>query len=233
MILCLDSSSDICSVSLCEETGPVAVKESGVVKSHAALLTLFIDDVLHEQGLKASDLEAVAVTSGPGSYTGLRIGVSTAKGIAYGCSIPLLSVTSLFSLFCGFLSERRATYSFSAGDLFYPMIDARRMEVYSACYNLAGDVVKEIGAEIVNEDLFSSLQYRRLFLFGSGASKCKGVVQGDNICIVDDFLPSAKYMYSSAYQKFNDKRFEDVAYFEPFYLKDFIATKPAKNILNR
>jgi tRNA threonylcarbamoyladenosine biosynthesis protein TsaB len=232
MILCLETATNLCSVALCDKNRVIALKESAEGKSHASLLTLFINDILKEAGLRAEDLDAVAVSKGPGSYTGLRIGVSTAKGIAYAASIPLIGTGTTISMFHGFKQLAEKKYMSSPSDLFVPALDARRMEVYYSVFESSGKEVKGISAEIITEDTFSRFpSSSRIFMFGDGASKCRGILKSENIIIDDDFTISASFMLKPAYESFTEKRFEDVAYFEPFYLKDFLTSKPVKNIL--
>jgi tRNA threonylcarbamoyladenosine biosynthesis protein TsaB len=232
MILCLETATNICSVALCDNNGIVALKESAEGRSHASLLTVFISDILKEAGIKAENLEAVAVSKGPGSYTGLRIGVSAAKGIAYAASIPLIGVATTLSMFHGFKTIADIRYGASQSDLYAPALDARRMEIYYCILDSSGKEVKGISAEIINHDTFSNFaSSSKIFVFGDGASKCHEVLKGKNIIIDDDFRISASFMHKPAYEAMDEKRFEDVAYFEPFYLKDFLTTKPVKNIL--
>jgi tRNA threonylcarbamoyladenosine biosynthesis protein TsaB len=232
MILCLETATNICSVALCDNNGVVALKESAEGRSHASLLTVFISDILKETGIKPGNLEAVAVSKGPGSYTGLRIGVSAAKGIAYAASIPLIGVATTYSMYQGFKPIAETKYGASPSDLFAPALDARRMEIYYCVLDSSGKEVKGISAEIINTDTFSNFApSSRIFIFGDGASKCHEVLKAENIIIDDDFNISASFMLKPAYEAMDEKRFEDVAYFEPFYLKDFLTTKPVKNIL--
>jgi tRNA threonylcarbamoyladenosine biosynthesis protein TsaB len=234
MILCLETSTPVCSVALCGKNGPVALKESSEDKSHASSLTVFIQELLSGAGIRAADLEAVAVSKGPGSYTGLRIGVSTAKGITYGASIPLIGVETTLSMFHGITEDIRNKYGLDDTSLLVPMLDARRMEIYYSILTTGGNTVREITAEIIGEQSFSDIpESTRMLLFGDGASKCRGILKRDNIVFADEFMISAAYMYKPAYKAFEECQFEDVAYFEPFYLKDFITSRPKKNILGR
>ena len=234
MILCLETATSICSAALCDRNKIVALKESGEDRSHASRLTLFIEDILKEAGVKAISLEAVAVSKGPGSYTGLRIGVSTGKGIAYAASVPLISVDTTLSMFLGFSEKAKKKYDFRQTDLFCPALDARRMEIYYSVFDLSGNPVKGISAEIVGMDFLSAFQPdRRIFIFGDGTAKCSEVMVRKNVVFDSDFKMSAAFMRSAAYNSLDNKRFEDVAYFEPFYLKDFLTTKPVKNITGK
>lgn len=231
MILCLETATSLCSVALCDRAGVVASRESGDLKSHASLLTVFAGDVLRDAGIKAKDLEAIAVSKGPGSYTGLRIGVSAAKGLAYAASVPLIGVETTLAMFYGM----RENISRDAGAeiLYCPVLDARRMEVYYAIYDSEGKTVKEISAEAITGETFEVIAgKKRLSIFGDGAAKLKSVVKQQNVIFDENFKMSASHLMKPAYRAFENRKFEDVAYFEPFYLKDFIATKPKKNILD-
>ena len=232
MILCIETATEICSVALCDDNNVIALKESDEGRSHASLLTIFIRDLLLESGIKAAGLDAVAVSKGPGSYTGLRIGVSAAKGIAYAAAIPLIGIDTTYSMFNGFYGIAKNRYNFKSGDLFCPILDARRMEVYSAVFNSEGKSIRNIRAEIMNNDSFSEFPgSSRLFLFGNGAEKCKNVIKRKNVVYETEYRISATSMCKPAAEAFAGHHFEDVAYFEPFYLKDFLTSKPVKNVL--
>jgi len=232
MILCIETATGTCSAALCERNRTVALREGRDSRSHAALLTVYIDEILREAGIKPGDLEAVAVSKGPGSYTGLRIGVSVAKGIAFGAAIPLIGIETTYLMLMGL-------ESFSAGKdrdnltLYCPMLDARRMEVYYAIYDSRGEIFRDISAAVIEENSFSDIpEERKLVFFGDGAPKLKDLVKRKNISF-EDYEISSAHMRLPAYMAFDIKRLEDVAYFEPFYLKDFIATKQVKNILGK
>jgi len=228
MIICLETATNLCSVALCDNAGVITLKETDKTKSHASTLTVFIDEILKERGIVASDLEAIAVSKGPGSYTGLRIGVSAAKGIAYAASIPLIGIETTYSMFWGISAACRT----QTGTLFCPMLDARRMEVYYAIYDAEGKTVKNIAAEIIKEDTFSNIpESQKIIFFGDGAAKCKEVINRKNAFFAEDFRISAVSMQKPVFQALANRQFEDVAYFEPLYLKDFITTTPRKNIL--
>ena len=230
MILCLETATSLCSVALCDDNGVAASRESSDSKSHASLLTVFIGEVLAEKGLKASDLDAVAVSKGPGSYTGLRIGVSAAKGIAFAASVPLIGIETTFSMFYGM--KEKDTFSPMENILYCPVLDARRMEVFYAIYNNDGINIKGIRAEIIDENTFTDLtSNHHIIIFGDGAMKLKSVIRDPEIIIETGFRMSASHLSKPALEALKNRRFEDVAYFEPLYLKDFIATKPKKNIL--
>jgi tRNA threonylcarbamoyladenosine biosynthesis protein TsaB len=232
MIICVETATNLCSVALCNSEGVISLRESDESRSHAALLTVYIEEIFKENGIMASDLEAIAVSKGPGSYTGLRIGVSVAKGIAYAASIPLIGIETTKSMFWGISGIREINHEANNSTFFCPMLDARRMEIYYAIYDVSGNTVKDISAEIINEGSFSNFpESQKFILFGDGAAKCKEVIKRANISFDDDFRISASHMYKPVLQALNDHKFEDVAYFEPLYLKDFITSIPRKNIL--
>lgn len=221
-ILYIETATQSCSVAIGKGTRILAIRESREKNAHARNVTLFIDEVLKEAGIKKEDVNAVAVSMGPGSYTGLRIGTSTAKGFCYALNIPLIAVSTLQAMAVGMADEKKEKA------LYCPMIDARRMEVYAAVFDQNNKRIRETKAEIVDENSFSEyLNEHKVIFFGDGAQKCQEVL-GDhpNASFVDDFYPSAKYMITIATDKFHNTEFEDVAYFEPYYLKDFIAGKP-------
>jgi tRNA threonylcarbamoyladenosine biosynthesis protein TsaB len=234
MIICLETATNLCSVALCDSAGVTSLRESNESKSHASMLTVFIKDILKEYGMGARDLEAVAVSKGPGSYTGLRIGVSVAKGIAYGASIPLIGVETTLSMFYGITGGKYFSAESEVNSLFCPMLDARRMEVYYAVFDSFGNKIKNISAEIITENTFVSFpESQKIIFFGDGALKCKDVINRKNALFTIDYMISASYMQKPAFLALKDRNFEDVAYFEPLYLKDFITSKPRKNILGK
>ena len=232
MILCLETATQVCSVALCDSTGVILTKESNQNKSHASYLTLFIEELLLKAKIRPEELEAVAVSKGPGSYTGLRIGVSVAKGIAYGASIPLIAIDTTRSMFNGIVSAANLKYETDNTSLFCPMIDAKRMEVYYSLFDAQGSVIKGISAEIINEKSFSEIpESVKMVFFGDGSKKCYNKSGHKNSVYVKDFIISAAYMHKTVLEEYDAGHFEDVAYFEPFYLKDFITTIQRKNIL--
>jgi tRNA threonylcarbamoyladenosine biosynthesis protein TsaB len=232
MIICLETATNLCSVALCNSAGIVSLRENSELKSHASMLTVFIDEILKENGLKARDLDAIAVSKGPGSYTGLRIGVSVAKGVAYAASIPLIGIETTRSMFYGISEKLGKSSRIDNNTLFCPMLDARRMEVYYAIYDPGGNTIKEISAEIMTEVSFSGIpESKRIIFFGDGALKCRDVIKRRNGYFEEDFRISASNMHTPVMKAFTDQLFEDVAYFEPLYLKDFITSKPRKNVL--
>jgi tRNA threonylcarbamoyladenosine biosynthesis protein TsaB len=231
-IIHIESSTRMCSVALSYHGHLHALREqNGQGYSHSSLLTAFVEEVLQESGIRPSDLSAVAVSKGPGSYTGLRIGVSAAKGLCYGLDIPLIAINSLESMSFHFRESllQRTDFILPAAleALFCPMFDARRMEVYYGLYDAFLDQKQETRAEVVTEGSFRGLlEQHKVFFFGDGAGKCRPLLDSRNAMVFDDVWPSARGMISLAHEKFLKQEFEDVAYFEPFYLKDFVAGAP-------
>ncbi len=224
-ILHIETATQICSVALSENDTVIESKSTNEQNAHSRVLTVFIDEILKKCNVKPQDLDAVAVSMGPGSYTGLRIGVSTAKGLCYALDKPLIAVSTLQAMAMGMLQKPGQLFE---GALFCPMIDARRMEVYSAIFDFSNNQVREILAEIIDENSFEEeFQNYTLYFAGDGAEKCKSVLaHNPNAHFLDHFVPSAELMVKIANEKFRAGEFEDVAYFEPFYLKDFIAGPP-------
>jgi tRNA threonylcarbamoyladenosine biosynthesis protein TsaB len=225
LILNIETSTTVCSVSLSEGEKLVSFKELNSGYTHSENLTLFIQDILKENNLIINDIEAVAISKGPGSYTGLRIGVSSAKGLCYALNIPLIAVDTLqyFAHSISSLNE----YKNSSNVLFCPMIDARRMEVYCAIYDKNNIEIKATEAKIINNESFSDLlKTNKIVFFGNGSEKCKEVfANNENALFLDNEDLSSKYMSSFSNIAFENKDFEDVLYFEPFYLKDFLINK--------
>lgn len=227
MILCIETATDICSAALCDAERVRQVAEAPPGRSHASSLTLLIGQLLEENGLRVSDLDAIAVSKGPGSYTGLRIGVSSAKGLAYAAGIPLIGINTLAAMCSGYISSHNGELTSSA--LLCPMIDARRMEVYNALFRHDGTMLRETTADIIDENSFSEvLADNRVVFFGNGSEKCSETIKHPNALFVKGFRLSALYLHVPAVNALRNKNFEDVAYFEPYYLKEFIATIPGK-----
>ena len=231
MILCLETSTAVCSVSLVNNGNVVALRESLDGQNHAEKITIFIDEVMKEAGVAYKDLDAVATSMGPGSYTGLRIGVSTAKGLCYAMEKPLIAIDTLAAMAYGFedyKTTRLQDYKFESTDILCPMIDARRMEVYTAFFNDKLERTSETEALVVDENSFMDLkQSNHLYLFGDGADKLSALFENEaNITVVEKFHCSAAYMAKLADEAFKNKQFVDVAYFEPFYLKNFVPGMP-------
>jgi len=228
MILCLETSTKACSVAIGQNGKVIAVKESLDEKhSHTENLTLYIEDVCRQAKIHLGDIDAVAVSKGPGSFTGLRIGVSAAKGLCYALDKPLLAINSLEAMAAG-LIHQPLTINHQPS-LFCPMIDARRMEVYCAVFDEQLKEIKKTSADIIDSNSFSELlQKHTIYFFGDGAAKCRSTISHPNAIFLDNINPSAKFMVPLAEKLFSEKKFEDVAYFEPFYLKDFFNPSVSK-----
>ena len=232
LILCIETGTDICSVGLARDGELVSLRESDEGRDHAKNVAVFVDELLRENDVAAEELSAVAVGMGPGSYTGLRIGVSFAKGLCYGLQIPLVAVGSLDSL----VQVAREDYEAGIIDVeqwddavLCPMVDARRMEVYTQMFDVKGQSLNEVKAEIIAEDSFAEWRNGRPFvIFGNGAAKCQEVLTD---AILVNVTPSARGLAALAHQRFEAVQTEDIAYFEPFYLKDFIVIPSKKKLL--
>lgn len=229
-ILCIETSTEICSVALTENGEVTHLLEDTSGQNHAKLVTVFIDQLMKQAGLQFADLDAVAVSEGPGSYTGLRIGVSAAKGICYGASLRLVAVNPLEALA---VEASKLLPNSQGSTLLCPLIDARRMEVYTALFDAAGAPLTPTEAQIIDADSFAEqLAQGNVWFFGNGAAKCRPVLTSANAHFFDtEIRASAAHMAPVALRKFNQSKFEDVAYFEPFYLKDFMATKAKNTVL--
>ena len=222
-IILIETSTALCSAALAENGAITAYKESSAPKAHASLTAVFIQDMLAERGITLADCNAVCVSKGPGSYTGLRVGVSTAKGLCFGSQKPLLAVGTLDTLVAQ-AAEEAADVKFVI-----PMIDARRMEVYTAVFE-NGQQITETAPAIIDENSFAEYLEQGVCLFiGDGAGKCADVIKHPNARFTQCW-PKASAMLSPAQQAYKEKRFEDVAYFEPFYLKEFVATVSKKKL---
>lgn len=215
IILNIETTTTNCSVSLSKKGETLVLKEDYSANySHAESLHVFIDDVIKSSQLKLSDIDAIAVSKGPGSYTGLRIGVSAAKGLCFSLDKPLISISTLESL-----SQQ---INIDQGYI-VPMLDARRMEVYSTVFDANHHQVRDIKAQILDENSFLDyLNKDKVYFIGNGVEKTKAIIHNENAVFIENKLPSANNMSKLAYEKFIKNDFEDVAYFEPFYLKDFI-----------
>lgn len=215
-ILNIETTTTNCSVALGENGEVVGIKENNSSKySHAESLHVFIAEILQEYGWEVSNLDAIAVSKGPGSYTGLRIGVSTAKGLCYAQEIPLIGISTLEAL--SRQVDREVNYK-------VPMLDARRMEVYTAVYDNRGKEISEVQAMILDENSFSDLLAKAKVAFiGDGVPKFREICSHQNAIMIEGKLPSAKNMVALSQRLFTAQQFEDVAYFEPYYLKEFIA----------
>lgn len=222
-ILNIETSTNICSVALSQDGTLIFHKEDAEGQNHSVCCPVFVEEALSFAESHAIPLDAVAVCEGPGSYTGLRIGVSTAKGVSYARQVPLIAVPTLKTICVPVL-----LYGEDMPDdaLLVPMIDARRMEVYSAVYDRALREIRPVAADVVtNETYLNYLEQHPVYFFGDGASKCRGIIKHHNAHFLENIIPIAKYMYPLSEKEFALEKFKDTAYFEPFYLKEFIATK--------
>ena len=231
IILSIETSTNVCSVALSENDKVLFSEVEYAANSHAALLTVLIERMMKKASMDMNVIDTVAVSSGPGSYTGLRIGVSAAKGICYALKKPLIAINSLRILAQQAVLTKSEAFD-SEDILLCPMIDARRMEVYSTLFDKELNQIEDIKAEIIDSSSYSSiLEKRKIVFVGNGSGKCKEVIQHPNAVFQDDIYPLASAMTMPAYAAFNRNQFEDVAYFEPFYLKDFIATVPKNKVI--
>lgn len=220
-ILNIETATKNCSVSLSKDGETVASKElNNGNYSHAEVLHVFIYELFKGVGINKSNLDAVAVSKGPGSYTGLRIGVSSAKGICYAHDVPLIAINTLTSL----------SHAVTIEDGFIvPMLDARRLEVYTSVFNPDHKVFRETEAVIIDENAYQDiLEKGKVYFLGDGAEKCKSLITHSNAVFLDGYFPSSLQMAQLSFEAYKNKQFEDVAYFEPFYLKDFIAVPEKK-----
>lgn len=234
LILSIETGTDICSVALANDGELMALRESDEGRDHAKKVALFVDELLKETGVQPDDIDAIAVGKGPGSYTGLRIGVSFAKGLCYALNIPLIAVGSLDAL----AEVAREDYDAGILDIeeedwskarLCPMVDARRMEVYAQIFDNEGKALSEVVAEVVEDESFREWrQEGKLVIFGNGAMKCCETL---NDAIFVSVAPSARGIVALAEEAFKAEKFEDLAYFEPFYLKDFIVIPSKKKLL--
>lgn len=218
----IETSTDLCSAALSEDGKIISCKESTVPRAHASLTAKFVKDMLDEAGLKVSDCDAVCISMGPGSYTGLRVGVSTAKGLCFGAGIPLLAVGTLDILAQQAIESRALP---EGCRYIVPMIDARRMEAYTAVFGMDRRQVRDTAPEILTDGSFSRyLDEGPVLFIGDAAGKCSGIVSRPGRAFFMDCCPKASSMLVPATEEYKAKRFKDTAYFEPFYLKEFVAT---------
>lgn len=222
ILLNLETATTNCSVSISKDDQIIALKENNAENySHSEQLHIFIKEALQEASLSFSDIEAVSISKGPGSYTGLRIGVSAAKGLCFSLDVPLISIPTLESM--------ARQVELQAGEIVIPVLDARRMEVYSCVYDADYQEIRETRAEIIDEGSFAEYaSASKVYLIGSGAEKCRGALEHPNFQFEETIVPSAREMAPLAFKKFQAKHFEDVAYFEPYYLKDFVIQSKKK-----
>lgn len=221
LILCIESATTVCSVALFEGKKCLSSKELDDGYTHAENLANFVSEVLVDAGVEAAQLDAVCVCKGPGSYTGLRIGVSTGKGLAYGLKCPLIAVSTL---------EALAHRNIGRDAIRVPMLDARRMEVFAMAFDKDGSTLMDVRAIVVDEHSFDDLKSKgKLVLYGDGADKLKELyAEDEQVEVLADVRASAKDMILPALKAYGENNFEDIAYFEPFYLKDFVAGIPKR-----
>ena len=224
-ILHIETSTEVCSVAVSQDGACIYSKEDFEGPSHAVVLGVYVDEALSFINSHAIPLDAVAVSCGPGSYTGLRIGVSMAKGVCYGMGVPLIGLPTPEVMCVPILLREELPDD----ALLCPMIDARRMEVYAAVYDRALRVQRPIGADIIDEHSYAEfLAEHPVYFFGNGAAKCREKLTHPNAHFIDGIHPLAKWMFPLAEKAMAREEFKDVAYFEPFYLKEFVASKPKK-----
>lgn len=223
-ILCIETATEICSVAIAKNGETIALVEDTQGNNHASQLHILVAKALEQSNLQMSDFQAIAISKGPGSYTGLRVGVSAAKGYCYALQIPLIAINTLQSLANGFWQDN-PIYS----GLVCPMIDARRMEVYCALFNQTLHEVLPTQAKIIDEQSFAEhLSQSKITYIGNGAAKCQNTIISTNAHLENHFRCNASYLSKLAQEAFNKNNFEDVAYFEPYYLKDFVGTVAKK-----
>ena len=230
-ILCIETGTDICSVGIARDGEIVSMLESSEGRDHARKVGVFVDELLHSTGITPDEIDAVAVGKGPGSYTGLRIGVSFAKGLCYGLQKPMIAIGSLDALVTVAREEHKAgivTIEDWDKACLCPMVDARRMEVYAQIFDSEGNALTEVAAEVVTEESFTKWRNEGKFvIFGNGAAKCAEALADATLI---NITPSVRGIAPLAQRAFDEGRFEDIAYFEPFYLKDFVVTTSKKKL---
>lgn len=227
-ILHIETATEICSVTVSDGSEVIFEKIENAGMSHATHLGVFVDEAVRYLRSEGLTLDAVAVSCGPGSYTGLRIGVSEAKGLCYGLRIPLIAIETLRIMAWGVVSKKMV----DDDTLLCPMIDARRMEVYDAIYNVNMVQLRDTTADIIDADSFSNLlSDTKIAFFGNGAAKCGQTLTSVNALFIENIHPLASDMIGLANAAFEQGEFVDLAYFEPFYLKDFVATTPKNKVL--
>lgn len=220
VILSLETSTEVCSVALHENGSLINELVINEAQAHAARLAPLIEQLLHSASIKVTSLSAVAISSGPGSYTGLRIGTSTAKGLCYGVRVPLLAVPTLH------LMAYQASLTNPDRLMLCPMIDAKRMEVYCQVFDPGMTIITSVEARVIEENSFSELlSHHKMLFFGNGAAKCRDVIKSPNAFFTDGLTPRASFLGRMAYGKFLNNDVEDLISFKPFYLKEFVAKK--------
>ena len=222
-LLAIETTTKNCSVALFDNSDLICIKEHNSDNySHAEKITLFLEEVMRTSMITLNEIDGIILSKGPGSYTGLRIGTSTAKGLCYSLDIPLVSVSTLRAMAFTMLEDTSYKY-------YCPMIDARRMEVFASIYDQSNNEVREIKADIVDEYTYANFLRERVLFFGDGALKCKSIINNSNAYFLDGIFPSAKDIGILGFDKFVKKDFEDLASFEPYYLKDFLIGKKKKS----
>ncbi len=231
-ILSIETSTVVCSVAIHKDGKCIFVNEIAEPNAHSSKLTVLIEEMLQKTSLSIKDMDAIAISKGPGSYTGLRIGTSVAKGFCFACNIPLIAVDTLKALSLEAVNKLKEQNADLKNALLYPMLDARRMEVYTAEYSPNLECNKQTYSLVVEEKSISLFDCSKNYiLFGDGTPKLVETLNGVQITYLKNIAPSAKSIGELAYESFINKDFEDFAYFEPFYLKEFQATTPKKNVL--
>jgi len=226
VILSIETSTSVCSTALSQDSVCLTEKVKFEGPSHASQLSVFVQEMIIFAQEHSLTIDAVAVSCGPGSYTGLRIGVSTAKGLCYGWGVPLIAINSL-EIMADTVKDMVPDNA-----LLCPMIDARRMEVYAAFFDKKLQLIRPTSADIIDEHSYTDLLAEHpVYFFGNGADKCKTAITHPNANFLSEIHPIAKNMITLAAKAFESKRFEDVAYFEPFYLKEFVATTPKEKVI--
>jgi tRNA threonylcarbamoyladenosine biosynthesis protein TsaB len=226
-ILNIETATTVCSVSVSDKDEVITFEEVNGGYTHAENLHVFIKEVMQQAGLEFKQLDAIAVSKGPGSYTGLRIGVSAAKGLAYALNVPLISIDTLQ------LMAKSAEQKIKKDIFYFPMLDARRMEVYCAVYNKHMETIVPVNAFIVNEESIGSLKADKpIVFFGDGMPKCRSLLETLNGAeFLEDIVPTSEIMPCLSYKKYLDRQFENTAYFEPYYLKEFLITSKKNTLL--
>lgn len=224
-IILIETSSTICSASLSCNNEITQEYINNEPMQHASMLPQYIEKLISHIKINNMQLDAVAISAGPGSYTGLRIATSTAKGICYASKTKLIAINTLDII--AYIAQEYITNNLGNGEAYQicPMIDARRMEIYTSRYNSKLECISQPEALIINKDTFSEID-TKLYFCGDGAEKCKSILQNTNAVFLNDINATASMMNSLAITKFNNKQFEDIAYYEPFYLKEFQTTNP-------
>ncbi len=225
-LLHIETSTNVCSVCL-SENGKILIEEFDIQgQNHSKVAALFAKNVLDFAKQQHKNIDAIVVSAGPGSYTGLRIGISLAKGLCFGLSVPLIAINTLQIMANHYIQQQALTNN----SIVCPMIDARRMEVYAAIYNASGEEVLATAPMIITENTFSTFDNNPIHLIGNGATKCKEVIKHNNIVFNDEVYPLASNMIALAETAYEKQNFENMAYFEPLYLKEFMVSTPKNKL---